>query len=442
MRTKAFMCSVRLFISMANGWRGYLEEESEFQWIAMAGFLVFILLGALAIQGTSNLPGVEVGPSDSSHAGNRVLDIEYSSSNAFTAKVLTEDGIDLYQQNGPKSVTKIMSAKDGLPADNINFITSLENGNTAISPSKNTVQVIHSPDNEANGATTITTLDLDQSNGNFTIMDLAESVAGTQTSWMMVTMQGTSTSLRGLGSISDASASSDTIGASMASSTLSMPMLNSAGAVWQQVVPLGSEQWVASGYLSYTSTEAGASPAAPKIVPTIAVIDWDGGLTAPIVASMHTGERGLYHSLLPLSDGAVFAAGDHGSTYFSTSGSMTHHNAPSIAATVDDTDRVWLFGNVGSKTILRYSGEQVNQLSLAEPLAFRIESQGIASEQIFLHGTDGQGEPQTLIIDISAPGSIESGRGFLNFLFLTVFSIVMGVMVWTAGSRLINARRF
>jgi hypothetical protein len=235
MRTKAFMCSVRLFTSMANGWRGYLEEESEFQWIAMAGFLVFILLGALAIQGTSNLPGVEVGPSDSSHAGNRVLDIEYSSSNAFTAKVLTEDGIDLYQQNGPMSVTKIMSAKDGLAADNINFITSLENGNTAISPSKNTVQVIHSPNNEANGETTITTLELDESNGNFTIMDLAESGTGTQTSWMMVTMQGASTSLRGLGSISDASASSDTIGASMASSTLSMAMLNSAGAVWRQM---------------------------------------------------------------------------------------------------------------------------------------------------------------------------------------------------------------
>ena len=113
-------------------------------------------------------------------------------------------------------------------------------------------------------------------------------------------------------------------------------MLNSAGAVWQQVVPLGSEQWVASGYLSYTSSEAGASPAAPKIVPTVAVIDWDGGLTAPIVASMHTGERGLYHTLLSLSDGTVFAAGDHGSTYLSTSGSMTHHNTPSVAATVDD----------------------------------------------------------------------------------------------------------
>ena len=427
---------------MANGWRGYLEEESEFQWIAMAGFLVFILLGALAIQGTSNLPGVEVGPSDSSHAGNRVLDIEYSSGTTFTAKVLTEDGVDLYQQNGPMTVTKIMSAKDGLPADNINFITPLENGNTAISPSKNTVQVIHSPDNEANGETTITTLDLDSSNGNFTIMDLAESVTGSQASWMMVTMQGTSTSLRGLGSISDASASSDTIATSMASSTLSMPMLNSAGAVWQQVAPLGSEHWVASGYLSYTSNEAGASPAAPKIVPTIAVIEWDGGLTAPIVASMHTGERGLYHTLLTLGDGTVFAAGDHGSTHLSTSGSMTHHNAPSVAATVDETDRVWLFGDAGSKTILRHSGDQVVQLSLAEPLSFQVESTGFGSDQIFLHGTDGQGEPQTLAIDTSAPGSIESGRGFLNFLFITVFSVIMGVMIWTAGSRLINARRF
>ena len=436
------MCSVRLFRFMANGWRGYLEEESEFQWIAMAGFLVFILLGALAIQGTSNLPGVEVGPSDSSHAGNRVLDIEYSSGTTFTAKVLTDEGVDLYQQNGPMTVTKIMSAKDGLPADNINFITPLQNGNTAISPSKNTVQVIHSPDNEANGETAITTLDLDSSNGNFTIMDLAESVSDSQSSWMMVTMQGTSTSLRGLGSISDASASSNTIATSMTSSTLSMPMLNSADAVWQQVAPLGSEQWVASGYLSYTSSEAGASPAAPKIVPTVAVINWDGGLTAPIVASMHTGERGLYHTLLPLSDGTVFAAGDHGSTHLSTSGSMTHHNAPSVAATVDDTDRVWLFGDVGSKTILRHSGDQVEQLSLAEPLSFQIESKGFGSEQIFLHGTDGQGDPQTLIIDTSAPGSIESGRGFLNFLFITVFSIIIGVMIWTAGSRLINARRF
>ena len=88
---------------MASGWRGYLEEESEYQWIAMTGFLIFILLGAVAIQGTSNLPGVEFGSSDASHAGTRVLDIEYTSDTAFTAKVVTGTGICLlYTSPSPR----------------------------------------------------------------------------------------------------------------------------------------------------------------------------------------------------------------------------------------------------------------------------------------------------------------------------------------------------
>jgi hypothetical protein len=137
----------------------------------------------------------------------------------------------------------------------------------------------------------------------------------------------------------------------------------------------------------------------------------------------------------------VFAAGDQGSTLVSTTGSMTHFDVASVAAVVDCHDRVWLFGDVGSKTIVRYSGQNTEQLSLAEPLAFQIESKGHGKELIFLHGTDDSGEAQTLLIDTSAPGSIESGRGFLNFLFLTVFSITMGVMAWTSGSRLFASRR-
>jgi hypothetical protein len=426
---------------MAKGWRGYLEEESEFQWIAMAGFLAFILLGALAIQGTSNLPGVEVGSSDSSHYGKRILDIDYTGDESFTAKILNDGGIDLFQQNDRTTVTQIMTAEDGLPADDINFITSLENGNTAISPSTNTIQVIHSPQNEAASATTITTFELDRSHGNFTVMDLAESSDDQSTQWMMVTMEGSKTSLRGFGTIGSGTESSSTIVTSMSSSILSTPMANTADAVWQKVISLGNEQWVASGYLSYTSNEAGASPAAPKIIPVLAVIDWEGGLTAPTVSTMHSGEGGLYHSLMMLDDGDVFAAGDQGSTLVSTSGSMTHLNVPSVAAVVDCRDRVWLFGDVGSKTIVRYSGENAEELTLSQALTFQIESKGHGKELIYLHGTDERGEAQTLLIDTSAPGSIESGRGFLNFLFLTVFSITMGVMAWTAGSRLLAARR-
>lgn len=435
------MCSVHLFENMAKGWRGYLEEESEFQWIAMAGFLVFILLGALAIQGTSNLPGVEVGSSDSSHYGKRILDIEYTGDDSFTAKILNDGDIDLFQQNDRTTVTQIMTAEDGLPADDIHFITTLENGNTAISPSTNTIQVIHSPQNEATSSTTITTLELDRGHGNFTVLDLAESTDGQSAQWMMVTMEGSKTSLRGFGTIGSGYDSSNTIAASMSSSILSTPMVNTADAVWQNVMALGHDQWVASGYLSYTTNEAGASPAAPKIIPVLAVVDWEGGLTAPTVTTMHSGEGGLYHSLMMLDDDAVFAAGDQGSTIVSSSGSMTHFNVASVAAVLDCENRVWLFGDVGSKTIVRYSGENAEQLSLAQPLTFQIESKGYGNDVIYLHGTDERGEAQTLLIDTSAPGSIESGRGFLNFLFLTVFSITMGVMAWTAGSRLLAAQR-
>ena len=391
---------------MAKGWRGYLEEESEFQWIAMAGFLVFILLGALAIQGTSNLPGVEFGSSDSSHYGKRILDIEYTGDESFTAKILNDGGIDLFQQNDRSTVTQIMTSEDGLPADDIHFITSLENGNTAISPSKNTIQIIHSPQNEVASATTITTFELDRSHGNFTVLDLAESSDDQSTQWMMVTMEGSKTSLRGFGTIGSGSESSSTIAASMSSSILSTPMVNTADAVWQKVIALGNEQWVASGYLSYTSNEAGASPAAPKIIPVLAVIDWEGGLTAPTVSTMHSGEGGLYHSLMTLDDGDVFAAGDQGSTLVSTSGSMTHLNVASVAAVVDCRDRVWLFGDVGSKTIVRYSGETAEQLSLSQALTFQIESKGHGGELIYLHGTDERGDAQTLLIDTTAPGSI------------------------------------
>ena len=177
------------------------------------------------------------------------------------------------------------------------------------------------------------------------------------------------------------------------------------------------------------------------IVPVLAVIDWEGGLTAPSVSTMHSGEGGLYHSLMMLDDDAVFAAGDQGSTLVSSSGSMTHFNVASVAAVLDCENRVWLFGDVGSKTIVRYSGENADQLSLAQPLSFQIESKGYGNDVIYLHGTDERGEAQTLLIDTSAPGSIESGRGFLNFLFLIVFSITMGVMAWTAGSRLLAAQR-
>ena len=425
--------------AMASGWRGYLEEESEYQWIAMTGFLIFILLGAVAIQGTSNLPGVEFGSSDASHAETRVLDIEYTSDTAFTAKVVTDTGIDLYMQTSSGSVTRIIDSASSTDASEMQFMTTLDNDNVVVASGENTLMVIHDPKNVANGEVLISTIQLDNSTGDFEIADLAERTSGSSTSWLMVTNEGPSMGLRGFGSISEGATSPDTIASSMATSILSTATDNTAGVVWEHVASLSDGLWGASGYLTYATT-VGSSPATPTIVPVVAVIEWEPSINAPTIKTMYTGDGGTIHSLVQLSDSTVFAAGTQGSTYIHQDGEMTHFEDGSVAAVADNEDRVWLFGDVGSKTTVRYDQGQAEPLSLARGLTFETEAIGFGTHQIFLHGTDEQGTIQTLTIDTSAPGSIESGRGFLNFMFLGVFTIVMVVMAWTAGERLLSAK--
>ena len=435
------MCSIRLFPFMAKGWRGYLEEESEFQWIAMAGFLIFILLGAIAIQGTSNLPGVEVGANNATHQGARVLDITYTSDDAFTARIVTSDGVELYQQPDSNSAIQIISASNGVGADNIQFLTTLENGNTVISPAKNTLQVIHSLENDPGQEPLISTLEVDNSTGNFSIVDLAEASHADGTSWMMVTKEGKDSTLRGLGTIGDGASSANSIGNSMSASSLSPAMSNSANVVWQDVAALEGDLWVASGYRTYTGDGGDSSPASPTMVSVVAVIKWSAGTIAPTVETMHVGEEGTFHTLLELSDSTVFAAGTAGSTHIDAAGKMNHLEAISATAVADDLDRVWLFGDVGSQTIHRISNGESEMLSLSRPLAFEAEASGFGTHLIFLHGTDDSGDVKTLIIDTTAAGSIESGRGFLNFMFMAVFTAVMLVMAWTVSNRFLTFQR-
>ena len=78
--------------NMAKGWRGLLEEESEHQWVAISGFFVFIILGAIAIQGTSSLPGVDYRSNGLEAVDGRVMDIVYGDSGSYTAMVLADEG--------------------------------------------------------------------------------------------------------------------------------------------------------------------------------------------------------------------------------------------------------------------------------------------------------------------------------------------------------------
>ena len=61
---------------MAKGWRRFLEEESEHQWLAISLFFVFIIIGAFAIHGTSKLTGMDI-KNNSALENSRVLEISY-----------------------------------------------------------------------------------------------------------------------------------------------------------------------------------------------------------------------------------------------------------------------------------------------------------------------------------------------------------------------------
>ena len=53
-----------------------------------------------------------------------------------------------------------------------------------------------------------------------------------------------------------------------------------------------------------------------------------------------------------------------------------------------------------------------------------------------VHGVDVNGKPIQWSIDVTANGSIESGRGFLNLLYLMVGSVVLALMLRYAVAEL------
>ena len=63
-------------------WRNMLKQESEHQWIAIAGFFVFVLIGAIFIKGTSHLPGVDLIDNELGDE-YRIMDSKYTDEDNF-----------------------------------------------------------------------------------------------------------------------------------------------------------------------------------------------------------------------------------------------------------------------------------------------------------------------------------------------------------------------
>ena len=418
-------------LAMAKGWSGILEEESEHQWVAMAGFFVFILIGAVLIQGTSTLPGVDFRSNGLEHSGGddgRVLHIAYDN-DAYVAVIYGSNGAVMVHNDGNGNEANIGGDYEDLLG--LSFMTSLEDGSVITSPSDNTLEVIEFDGNEAEQ----TRISLDNSSGDFSVKDVAVQHGKDTSLWVMVTDEGDSSSLRGFGSINHDAGS---IESSISGSTLTAAMNNNGDISWDSVESIGDGQWVASGLSSYSVNNEDNSPATPVKHPVLGIISWTKAPAAPMLTTFYEFDSGQFHSLLKLNDGSVLAAGTAGTVHIASDAVITEHSYGSLAATIDGEGNAWLFGIIGSESRIRFIDSQPEKVPLALPVPLEIETVETSGDVIHAFGMSPSGDPATYTIDTSAEGSIDTGRGFLNLLFVAISSIVMGVMIWTALNRLFH----
>ena len=403
---------------MEGRWRKLLEQESEHQWLAIGIFFLFAILGGVAIEGTSTLAGVDLGAGDAAHDGYRVLDIVYFDDGGDITSQLTHtydpsQGHYLFIQTSTDYVNTIYQPSGYDKGDEIRFINGMGDNRAMLSIASTQLVEITLGDLQN------TEINLNSSD-EFWIDDYQENM-GPQSA-MIVTQESDGTSsIRALSYY-----------------VASPPLANSNLVNWNNIVHLSQEKWVATGTIANTQS-SGDSPASPSVRTAIGIIEWQGNLSvAPILTSFSTGDEGQIHNLFSTGNSQVIVATNTGAYQVKDDGSINEIDIPSQSAVTDSQGKTWFIGNQGTNSIATFHNGIIEIEELAKPIPLEIEISEYESGIIFMHGMDANGAFEMITLDTTVNDSIESGRGFLNFAFLTFFSIVLLVMGWTVLDRFRN----
>jgi hypothetical protein len=390
---------------MAGGWRRLLEEESEHQWLSITVFFAFVLIGAFAIGATEHFVGASVVDIDAEYEGGLVTEIAYHmETDAYTAVVYAPDaGYHFFTQNlDDNTVTNIYSPDTVDRAADVRFVKTMPDGEVVFAVDNN--QVIGLSGN------TMITYEYPDTNGVFAVLDVAEHTSNEETHRLLLTQEGANTSVRGVSGM-----------------TPTHPMSMSLGVQWHQIEAYEEGVWLALGTHFSTAGADGSSPASPQARPVLGWIAWDGTPNTPVVSKVQTFDSGVFHSMASVGE-TVVVGGTGQSLLIHGLNDVEALDVRSSQVIGDREGRAWFIGEAGSTTILTYDGE-LSTYVLGRPLPVDISAVGAEGDHIHVHGTNENGEPIQWSIDVTANGSIESGRGFLNLLYLIVGSIVMASML-------------
>ena len=397
---------------MADGWRRLLEEESEHQWLTLSLFAVFVAVGAFAINATEHFVGDSVENSGAQHQGGLVTHIEYDESGqSYTALVYAPgEGYHMFTERQDGTVTSVYSPETNDMGSRVNFMRTMPSGELLFSVAPNQVMGIQN--------NLLITYDYSEFEETFTVLDAADSITSDGTDRLVLTAEGANTSVRGI-----------------ANGVPTQAMSMSSGVQWQGIEAHSEGLWVAYGTHSSSSGADGSSPATPKSRPALGWITWSGDGATPVLRNVNMEASGVFHSLAWAEDTLV-VGGTVDSMLITPSQDVSILPAPAARVVSDSDGTVWFIGALGSTSIASYdaTGFEVHPLSRHVPVD--VTDAGAQGVHVHIHGVNADGLPIHWSIDTTADGSIESGRGFLNLMFLIFGSVMLGMMASYAGRQL------
>ena len=384
-------------------WRNMLKQESEHQWIAIAGFFVFIIIGAIFIKGTSHIPGVDLIDNELG-TEYRIMDSKYADEdNSFMLTYTSGEFEYLAVNSGNKEV--LIDSNSDIDAGSISGITMIDNGSVLIANGGNNAYLI----DDSN----ISTFEINFGQDNFSLAQIEQSNDYSDLFLLITTENDNLQGIRGLNTSGITSSSTP----------------NNENVRWDSVSHVSTGKWIATGVYNTPVTSGDQSPAAPDMKPVWATILWDGGHTAPMIENIKIGLFGEYHSMIKLNHNHVIIAGTHETILLNhRSGSVINIDYSSVAGLSDNCNSAWLFNGKDSNSVLRFEGTSWDIEELPHQIPINIEASGFDGNTIYLHGMDDNGNSKTLTFDTSAVGSIESGSGFINLAFIIVSLIMFTIM--------------
>ena len=369
--------------------RKLLQEESEHQWLSFAVFTVFVIIGAVLIDWSSELSGVysgstlEVDGVVHDVAGDAIL---YENENGMNISVSDTDYryqlatcISQYEQItyaclGVESVIGFIDP--GLECEQIWCFQDIGENNTAT--------------------------DLSVNNGDL----------------LIILQNGVSNS----------------IAAMKYNSTEDPYKAELEGVMHLQTITTTSDGWLVGGSWQAPTNWLGTNPASPPLYELVLAVTWDG-ISSPDVEIIYIGGEGEIHGIYDTDNGYI--ATGTAETVRIVGEEVSTLGINSYTSVMDKNKNVWLFGGYGSKTVAIITDEEIAIEKLPEPLTLEptfayCNEEGIIS----IHGYDTQSLSSSISIDSNARSSFFSLRGILDLGFISISILILSMMGWNVADAL------